>query len=59
VPWEALPGLDAVRRWVAPAGVALVRPDRVVFGTSPTRDAAALVAAATTAAFRGSTGGAA
>lgn len=54
VPWDALPGVDAVREWVAPASVVLVRPDRVVFGTAATQDAAELVrTAAASAAFGG------
>lgn len=52
VPWSALPGTEDVRRWLAPADVALLRPDRVVYGTAPAAGRGALLAeAAGTAAF--------
>lgn len=50
------PGVDddgALRRWVAPATVALVRPDRVVFGTASSAGVEALVRHAATASGAG------
>ncbi|MDO9408358.1 FAD-dependent monooxygenase [Patulibacter sp.] len=52
VPWPTLPGTGDLRRWLAPADVALVRPDRVVFGTATTGELGALLTdAGRTAAF--------
>ncbi|CAB4913540.1 unannotated protein [freshwater metagenome] len=54
VPWSALPDAEDLRRWLAPADVALVRPDRVVYGTASAAGCGALLAeAARTSAFTG------
>jgi hypothetical protein len=54
ISWDEHAALDELRRWIAPAAIVLVRPDRVVFGTASTAGAGALLdEAAATPAFSG------